>query len=233
MADTQATSAAPFVPDAADLDELRKAAAGCRGCHLYEGATQTVFSRGDANADMMLVGETPGDIEDRRGMPFVGPAGVLLRRAIGEVGLEPERLYLTNAVKHFKYRLAGPGQRRIHETPDASEITACRPWLLAEFAVVTPKVIVVLGATAAQALLGPSFRVTKQRGVLLPWPASAYHGADFARGDQRGNVPAADTGAKVLATLHPSAVLRAGDREEAYAGLLADLKVAAKALDAK
>lgn len=130
---------------------------------------------------------------------------------------------LTNAVKHFKHRPSAPGQRRIHQTPEAPEITACRPWLLAEFTQLTPKVIVVLGATAAQALLGPGFRVTRQRGVLMPWPASAYNTVDF---------PAAQTGAQVLATLHPSAVLRADNRDQAYAGLVADLTIAAKALDA-
>ena len=224
MAETKFPSAAPFVPAGADLDALRRAASDCRGCHLYQDATQTVFSRGEASAEMVMVGETPGDIEDRRGMPFVGPAGVLLRRAVGDVGLAPQRLYLTNAVKHFKFRQAGRGQRRIHQTPDASEITACRPWLLAEFAQLRPKVVVVLGATAAQALLGPSFRVTKQRGELMPWPDSAYRPDDF---------PRVDTAAQVLATLHPSAVLRADDRETAYAGFVADLAVAAKALDGR
>jgi uracil-DNA glycosylase family protein len=219
-------SAAAFVPVGGDLDELREAARGCRGCHLYENATQTVFSRGDANAEMVMVGEQPGDVEDQRGLPFVGPAGVLLRRAVGDLDLSPDRLYITNAVKHFKFRQAGRGQRRIHETPDPVEITACRPWLLAEFAQLTPKVVVVLGATAAQALLGPSFRVTRQRGVLLPWPESAYHADDFAKA---GHHP--PDGARVMATLHPSAILRADDRETAYAGFVADLKVAARALD--
>jgi DNA polymerase len=221
MDETRRVSAAPYVPAGADLDGLRQAARGCQGCHLYENATQTVFSRGNANAEMVLVGEQPGDVEDQRGLPFVGPAGVLLRRAVGELDLSPDRLYITNAVKHFKFRQAGRGQRRIHQTPDTVEITACRPWLLAEFAQLTPKVVVVLGATAAQALLGPSFRVTKQRGVLLPWPESAYRPDDFDH---------TKSGAKVLATLHPSAILRADDRETAYAGFLADLAVAAKAL---
>jgi DNA polymerase len=212
-------SAADFVPAGADLDELRTAALGCRGCHLWEGATQTVFSRGGSAARVVLVGEQPGDVEDQRGEPFVGPAGVLLRRALGDAHIDPADTYTTNAVKHFKYRRMG--KRRIHQTPDRIEITACRPWLLAEFAQLNPRVVVVLGATAAQALLGPSFRVTKQRGQLLPWPESAYHAEDFA---QPGG------SAQVLATLHPSAILRADDRETAYKGLVADLQIAAGAL---
>jgi uracil-DNA glycosylase family protein len=212
-------TAADFVPDGADLAQLREAARGCQGCHLWEGATQTVFSRGRSTARVVMVGEQPGDVEDQRGEPFVGPAGVLLRRAVGDAGLDPEDLYITNAVKHFKFRRQG--KRRIHQTPDRIEITACRPWLLAEFAQLAPMVVVVLGATAALALLGPSFRVTRQRGVLMPWPESAYHAEDFA---QPGG------SAHVLATLHPSAVLRADDRDAAYAGLVADLGVAAGAL---
>src|SRR6266540_3611155 len=204
-------TAADFVPDGADLDQLRAAAKTCKGCHLWEGATQTVFSRGGSAARVVMVGEQPGDVEDQRGEPFAGPAGVLLRRAVGD-----DDLYITNAVKHFKFRRMG--KRRIHQTPDRIEITACRPWLLAEFAQLAPRVVVVLGATAAQALLGPSFRVTKQRGQLLPWPESAWHAEDFA---QPGGT------AKVLATLHPSAILRADDRETAYKGLVADLQVVA------
>src|SRR5256885_2337896 len=161
-------SAAEFVPDGADLDQLRAAAATCKGCHLWEDATQTVFSRGDVDARVVMVGEQPGDVEDQRGEPFVGPAGVLLRRAVGDAGLDPEDLYITNAVKHFKFR--PQGKRRIHQTPDREEIIACRPWLLAEFAQVAPPVVVALGATAAQALLGPECRVTRTRGVLLPRP---------------------------------------------------------------
>jgi len=212
-------TAADFVPDGADLDTLRAAARECRGCHLWEDATQTVFSRGGPRARVVMVGEQPGDVEDQRGEPFVGPAGVLLRRAVGDAGIDPEDIYITNAVKHFKFRRQG--KRRIHQTPDREEIVACRPWLLAEFAQVAPRVVVALGATAAQALLGPSFRVTKQRGMLLPWPESAYHPEDFA---QPGG------SAQVMATLHPSAILRADDRETAYKGLVADLAVAAGAL---
>jgi DNA polymerase len=210
------TSAVPFVPDGGDLDQLREAARTCQGCHLYQDATQTVFSRGGPQARVVMVGEQPGDVEDQRGEPFVGPAGVLLRRAVGDAGIDPADLYITNAVKHFKFRRSG--SRRIHQTPDRTEIVACRPWLLAEFAQLDPRVVVALGATAGQALLGPSFRVTKQRGVPLPWPESAYHPEDFA---QPGGT------ARFVATLHPSAILRADNRETAYAGLLADLRVVA------
>jgi uracil-DNA glycosylase family protein len=217
-ADVSPTSAATFVPEGADLDQLRAAARGCRGCDLYKNATQTVFSRGGPRARVVIVGEQPGDVEDRRGEPFVGPAGVLLRRAVGDIGLDPADMYVTNAVKHFKNFTRG--KRRIHQTPDRTEIIACRPWMLAEFAQLDPRVVVALGATAAQALLGPSFRVTKQRGVPLPWPESAHHPEDFA---QPG-------GAKVVATLHPSAILRADDRETAYQGFLADLRVVAELL---
>ena len=214
-----APTAAPFVPDEADLDELRAAARGCQGCHLFRDATQTVFSRGVTGARVVMVGEQPGDVEDQRGEPFVGPAGVLLRRAVGDIGLDPTDLYITNAVKHFKFSMRG--KRRIHQTPDRIEIMACRPWLLAEFAQLAPQVVVALGATAGQALLGPSFRVTRSPGVPMPWPESAYRPEDYA---QPGG------GAQIVATLHPSAILRADDRETAYAGFVADLRVAAQAL---
>src|SRR2546423_9119751 len=212
-------SAAEFVPDGADLDQLRAAAATCKGCHLWEDATQTVFSRGDVDARVVMVGEQPGDVEDQRGEPFVGPAGVLLRRAVGDAGLDPADLYVTNAVKHFKFRRMG--KRRIHQTPDRIEIVACRPWLLAEFAQVAPRVVVALVATAAQALLGPSFRENRHRVVPMPGPESAYHAEDYAQ--PGGSAP-------VIASLHPSAILRADDRETAYKGLVADLAVAAGAL---
>jgi DNA polymerase len=207
-------TAALFVPPDADLDELRESAKSCKGCHLYQDATQTVFGDGSPEARIVVVGEQPGDIEDRRGAPFVGPAGKVLDRAIDDAGLDRTQMYVTNAVKHFKHRPAAPGKRRIHQTPDRSEIVACRPWLVAEFALLQPEVIVVLGATAAKALLGASFRVTKSRGVVMPWPGSADDPEDFK--------PAQ---AKLVATIHPSAVLRADDREEAYQGLVADLKV--------
>jgi DNA polymerase len=218
-------SAAEFVPDGADLDGLRKAALGCRGCRLYENATQTVFSKGPVTARVVFVGEQPGDVEDRRGEPFVGPAGKLLDRAIADAGLDPSDIYTTNAVKHFKFTAAPGGKRRIHATPDSHEVGACRPWLVAEFALLSPEVVVALGATAGKALFGPSFRVTKSRGVLLPWPASAADPDVFARTDD-----GAPESAFALATIHPSAVLRASDRDAAYDGLVSDLRVAAKAL---
>src|SRR5664280_1787599 len=173
----------------------------------------------------VLVGEQPGDVEDQRGEPFVGPAGRLLHRALAEVGLPAESTYTTNAVKHFKFTSAGGGKRRIHATPDAYEVTACRPWLVAELALLDPELVVVLGATAARALLGPAFRVTRSRGTLMPWPASAARPEDFGAGED-----GARRAAFALATIHPSAVLRAQDQDEAYAGFVADLRTGAQAL---
>jgi DNA polymerase len=221
MADTVPT-AAPFVPDTADLERLREAAQNCRGCDLYKDATQTVFGEGPPDAEVVMVGEQPGDMEDRQGAPFVGPAGKLLDRAIIDAGLDRSQIYLTNAVKHFKHKPAAPGKRRIHESPNRTEIMACRPWLVAEFSVLRPRAVVALGAVAAKALLGPSFRVTKSRGVPLPWPDSAYHPEDFA-GEAHDD-------AFVLATIHPSAVLRADDRDAAYRALVDDLRVVAQSL---
>ncbi|HEU4424333.1 MAG TPA: UdgX family uracil-DNA binding protein [Pilimelia sp.] len=217
--DTDVPGAEQFVPAAKTLDELRTAATQCKGCHLYRDATQTVFGRGTEDARVVMVGEQPGDVEDQQGLPFVGPAGRVLRRAVDDAGIDPRQLYITNAVKHFKFKSTGPGKRRIHQTPDRIEITACRPWLVAEFDLLRPELVVVLGATAAKALLGPSFRVTQSRGVLLPWPDSAQRPQDF---------PAMS--GHVLATIHPSAVLRADDREKAYEGLVADLRVGAAGL---
>lgn len=217
----QTPTAAPFVPQGADLAGLRAAARACRGCDLYRNATQTVFSRGPVTARIVFVGEQPGDVEDRRGEPFVGPAGRLLDRAVEEAGLDPDQIYTTNAVKHFKFTTAGPGKRRIHATPDGTEIAACRPWLEAELSLLSPEVVVTLGATAGRALLGSSFRVTKSRGVLLPWPPEGFPVEE-----------AATQGGYLLATIHPSAVLRADDRDAAYAGLVADLRVAARAVAA-
>ncbi|GAB3801880.1 UdgX family uracil-DNA binding protein [Micromonospora zhanjiangensis] len=233
MADAPtAPGAQQFIPPDADtVDALRDAARGCRGCELYEPATQTVFGRGDPHAPAVFVGEQPGDVEDRQGLPFVGPAGHLLRRAVDDAGIDPKHIYLTNAVKHFRFELRG--KRRIHQTPDRTHIVACRPWLVAEFARLDPRVVVVLGATAAKALLGPSFRVTRQRGELLPWPASAQNPEDFTRvpTDSTGTLTAAPQ-TQLLATIHPSAVLRADNRDIAYDGLVADLKVAAGVLRA-
>jgi DNA polymerase len=223
MSERRQGDASPFVPDGADLPRLQEAAVGCRGCDLYENATQTVFGEGPPSARVVLVGEQPGDQEDRRGAPFVGPAGNLLDKALEDAGIARTDAYVTNAVKHFKFTQAAPGKRRIHAKPDAWEVSACRPWLTAELSLLAPQVIVALGATAAQSLLGNSFRVTKQRGVLLPWPppSGPFTAAEEDAGEQDGFV---------LATLHPSAVLRADDREAAYSGLVSDLAVVAKAL---
>ncbi|MFF4489653.1 UdgX family uracil-DNA binding protein [Streptomyces sp. NPDC001544] len=207
-----AYTAQPFVPDrAAGLNDLREAAAGCRGCPLHRNATQTVFGAGDTAARVMLVGEQPGDQEDRRGKPFVGPAGKLLDKALAEAGIDPGEAYVTNAVKHFKFTQAEPRKRRIHKAPTLREMTACGPWLAAELALVEPELIVVLGATAGKALLGSSFRVTEARGTVLE---REIHGRRE----------------RLVPTVHPSAVLRAEDREGAYRGLVADLKVAAREL---
>lgn len=206
--------AAGFVPPRSELTslaDLAAAAAGCRGCDLHElPDTRTVFGEGNPRAWLALVGEQPGDIEDRRGRPFVGPAGKLLDRALAEVGLDRDELYVTNAVKHFRYR-RGAGPRRIHQTPDARHVAACRPWLSAELNWIRPALVVILGATAGTALLGPSFRVTKMRGRLIPGPPG--------------------TNAQLLATLHPSAILRVDPerRDEVYAGFVADLRIAAEA----
>jgi DNA polymerase len=213
-------SAEPFVPARPrSLAGLRKAAAGCEGCDLYQNATQTVFGEGPADPRVVMVGEQPGDVEDREGEPFVGPAGRLLDRAMRDAGLDRAATYLTNAVKHFKFKATDTGKRRIHQTPDRIEIVACRPWLVAEFALTRPELVVVLGATAAKALLGPDFRVTKQRGVLLPWPDAAAEPEDFPQ-----------TSGRVMATVHPSSVLRADNRDVAYRSFVDDLKVAAHAL---
>ena len=199
------------------IDELKSAAAGCQGCELYADATQTVFGRGAAHAKIVFVGEQPGDVEDKQGLPFVGPAGRLLREAVDDAGIDPTDVYITNAVKHFRFEMRG--QRRIHQNPGPAHITACRPWLVAVFSLLQPELVVILGATAGKALLGPSFRVTQQRGKLMPWPASAQHPADF---------PVSEI--QALATIHPSAVLRADDRDTAYRGLVDDLKIAAGAV---
>ncbi|NMO54095.1 UdgX family uracil-DNA binding protein [Actinoplanes sp. TBRC 11911] len=204
-------------PHPSSIDELKAAAAGCEGCELYADATQTVFGRGAPHAKIVFVGEQPGDVEDQKGLPFVGPAGRLLREAVDDAGIDPTDVYITNAVKHFRFELRG--KRRIHQNPGPAHITACRPWLVAEFSLLKPELVVILGATAGKALLGPSFRVTQQRGKLMPWPASAQHPDDF---------PVAQI--QALATFHPSAVLRADDRETAYRSLVDDLKIAASAV---
>jgi DNA polymerase len=207
--------ATPYLPARGRIPAHRRAAAECRGCPLFTRATQTVFGSGDASARLMVVGEEPGDQEDRQGEPFVGPAGRLLRRALEDAGLGDEPSYVTNAVKHFKFEQApSTGKRRIHKPPSLREMTACRPWLSAELRLVEPEVVVALGATAGRALLGSSFRVTRDRGTV------------------RGCTDDAAPGAPVVPTLHPSAVLRADDRDAAHAGLVADLRVAAGCLEA-
>ena len=202
---------------------LQSAAQACTGCPLHEPATQTVFGIGAQGARMVLVGEQPGDQEDRAGTPFVGPAGRLLDTALAEAGIDRSTAYVTNAVKHFKFTMATTGKRRIHATPDAYEVAACKPWLLAELALLRPELVVLLGATAAKALFGPSFRVTQSRGVLMPWPPPADDLLSLAQEEDQ-------TGGYALATIHPSAVLRADDTQAALAGLVADLTVAAKAM---
>ncbi len=204
----QGGGAAPFVPAAASLDELRAAATRCQGCDLYRHATQTVFGRGPADARVVLIGEQPGDQEDLQGAPFVGPAGEVLDRALAEAGIDRQRVYVTNAVKHFSF--VERGKRRIHQTPRAPELAACRPWLEAELEIIKPSVLGALGATAARAIFGPEFRLLKQRGQFFATRWSS----------------------KTIATLHPSAVLRGPDDAEQarlYAMLLADLRFVATA----
>ncbi|XAN01779.1 UdgX family uracil-DNA binding protein [Rhodococcus aetherivorans] len=216
MAVSRQPGAEEFVPETTDLAELAAAAGGCRGCELYRNAERTVFGAGPATARLVLVGEQPGDLEDRAGEPFVGPAGRLLDRALEEAGIDRGEVYVTNAVKHFKFERAAAGGRRIHKKPARGEVVACRPWLVAELRAVQPDVLVCLGATAAQSLLGPSFRVTAHRGEILHL-------------DGEVQIPSAPA---VVATIHPSAILRgpAEQRDEALAGLVADLRVAAGAL---
>ena len=202
-------SAAAYLPERPTLPRLREAAAGCRACALWQTGTQTVFGDGTARAEVMLVGEQPGDQEDKQGRPFVGPAGRVLDEALELAGIDRGRAYLTNAVKHFKWEARG--KRRIHAKPTWSEQMACKPWLEAELAVVRPRVLVCLGATAAQSLLGKQFRVTKERGRWLESDLAEY----------------------VTATIHPSAVLRERDtesRHRALAELVGDMKRVASVL---
>ncbi len=208
MTRTKPAGAQQFLPEDRALTSLADAASRCRGCSLYEDASQTVFGHGNLSASIMLVGEQPGDQEDVQGLPFVGPAGRLLARALGEAEIDPELTYQTNAVKHFKFTRKG-GKRRIHEKPSRTEVIACRPWLLAEIVALQPDLIVLLGATAAQALMGSAFRVSEHRGELLSVPAE---------------IPA-NPAPLLTATVHPSSVLRDRvDREKAYRLLVADLR---------
>jgi len=204
-----ASSAVTLIPQPPTLDGVREAARGCQACDLWRTGTQTVFGEGEGRAEVMLVGEQPGDQEDRAGRPFVGPAGQLLDRALVEAGIARDKTYITNVVKHFKW--VPKGKRRIHQTPDAGEIVACRPWLDTEIALIKPRVIVCLGATAAQALLGKEFRVTRQRGEFVESPIAPF----------------------VIATVHPSSILRIPDetaREVAVQRFTEDLKKVAAQL---
>ena len=203
------TSAADFLPESRSLGALAEAAEGCRGCALYKDATQTVFGAGRASARLMLVGEQPGDKEDLEGEPFVGPAGRLPDKALEEAGVDRSEAYVTNAVKHFKWR--PKGKRRLHQTPRAGEIEACKPWLEAEVAAVRPEALLAMGATAGRALFGPKVRVTKDRGRPLESPLAPV----------------------AAITIHPSAILRLRDhdeREVEFAGFVADLEAVDAAL---
>ena len=205
-------SAAEFIPDRPTLAKAREAATDCRGCQLWRLGTQTVFGEGARRAELMLVGEQPGNEEDLSGHPFVGPAGKLLDRALEDAGIDRSLVYVTNVVKHFKWEPRG--KRRIHKKPNAAEIAACRPWLDTEVALVKPRIIVCLGATAAQALLGRQFRVTAHRGEFVPSPLAPL----------------------VLATVHPSSILRAPDEEARHREMKQftnDLRTAARALSSR
>jgi uracil-DNA glycosylase family protein len=202
-------TALPFLPRRKTLASLRLAAATCGGCDLHHLGTQTVFGEGPVQARVMLVGEQPGDREDVEGHPFVGPAGGVLDEALEEAGLDREQVYLSNAVKHFRFEMRG--KRRIHRKPSMTQISACRPWLDAELAVVKPEILVLLGAVAAQAVLGRSFKVTEHRGEILDTP---------------------DLGPRVVPTVHPASILRAPDaraRDAQRAGFVRDLGVVARA----
>jgi uracil-DNA glycosylase family protein len=192
------------MPDKLTMTALRAAVQECEGCPLYANATQAVFGEGRLDSEVMLVGEQPGDQEDEAGAPFVGPAGKLLDRALDEAGIDRSKTYVTNAVKHFKWKARG--KRRIHDKPTWTEQMACRPWVEAELALVKPRALVLMGATAAQSLLGKGFKVTQRRGVPLE----------------------SDLAELVTATIHPSAVLRAENREEMFSGLVDDLRLVAQ-----
>lgn len=198
-------------PASSSLATVREASKKCTACHLYRHATQTVFGEGPKSAPIMLVGEQPGDYEDVAGKPFVGPAGKIMNRALDEAGIDRKKVYVTNAVKHFKWEPRG--KRRLHKKPNAREIAACRPWLEAEVRLVRPNLVVAMGSTAAQTIFGPSFRVTRERGKVL----------------------SSKLAPKVVATVHPSSLLRQPDEESRhreYKNFVADLRVAVKAADA-
>ena len=201
-----------LIPERPTVTSVRRAAKDCRACDLYKRGTQTVFGEGPSRAEVMMVGEQPGDAEDRAGHPFVGPAGQLLDRALADAGIDRRRVYMTNVVKHFKWEPRG--KRRIHARPNGAEIAACRPWLETEIALVKPRVLVCLGATAAQALLGRAFKVSRQRGTFVPSPLAP----------------------RVTATVHPSSILRAPDeaaRRDEMKRFVADLTRVARELSRK
>lgn len=208
MPDDAPRSASDFLPQELSYSSLKRAAAGCEGCDLFRNATQTVFGEGDPNSGVIFIGEAPGDEEDVKGHPFVGPAGRLFDKALAEADVDRNSIYLTNAVKHFKWKPRG--KRRIHEKPNAAEIRACDPWLRSEMTLIKPRILVCLGATAAQSLLGKTFRVTQMRGQWLDSPLAQ----------------------KVMATIHPSAILRTPDdlREQVYRDMVADLTLISRAI---
>jgi uracil-DNA glycosylase len=204
-------TAAGLIPENATLNDLQRAARHCKACDLWKMATQTVFGEGSSKARIMMVGEQPGDQEDRAGRPFVGPAGRILNLALSKAGIERSDVYVTNVVKHFKWSAAVRGKRRIHKKPRYSEVHACRPWLDAELEIVHPQILVCLGASAAQSLLGRDFRVSQQRGQLVESPLAPY----------------------VVATMHPSSILRAQDEDSRHLQMEAfirDLKKVAELL---
>jgi uracil-DNA glycosylase family protein len=212
---TAERTASPFVPETDDLGRLAEAVRACHGCELYRDATQAVFGTGEPAARVMLVGEQPGDAEDRAGEPFVGPAGRVLDEVLAQAGIQRSAAYVTNVVKHFRWKSTDTGARRLHQNPLTRHVVACSPWLIAELRAVRPQVLVALGATAGKALFGADFRVTEQHGVVLPWPPQhgPYAGID---------VPLDSASA----TIHPSAVLRtrsAEDRRAAFDGMVRDL----------
>jgi uracil-DNA glycosylase len=213
---TAVPGAQDFIPDTRNLTDLAAAAQGCRGCELYRDADQTVFGAGTKSAKVMLVGEQPGDQEDRAGQPFVGPAGKLLDKALTAAGIDRKQVYVTNAVKHFKFTRAERGKRRIHKTPSRTEVVACRPWLIAELTTVRPDLVVLLGATAAKSLLGNDFRLTAHRGEALRMPTD----------DDAIDL---DIDPHVIATAHPSSVLRGPpeERDKAFDALVDDLRFGA------
>lgn len=209
-AKTETTSARDFLPEKPTLEKIRAAAQSCKGCDLYKNATQTVFGEGPKKANVVLVGEQPGDMEDREGHPFVGPAGRLLDKALAEAGIPRDQVYVTNAVKHFKY--IWRGKRRLHQKPAVREVAACRPWLEAEIELLNPKVVVCMGATAAQSVLGKTVLITKERGKFME----------------------SKTGPATFVTIHPSAIYRQqdeNDREREYRRFAAEMKLVRRKID--